>query len=77
MKRRVICLAALFLLAPTAQAVSIETVVIGNPGNANDDTGYGTVAYVYNMGKYEVTAGQYTGFLNVTARVDVHGLYNP
>ncbi len=71
------------LLVSTAQAVIIETVRVGNPGNSNDTeqmndgtTGYGGVDYVYNIGKYEVTAGQYTEFLNAVAAEDTYGLYN-
>jgi len=57
--------------------VVIDTVPVGNPGNANDATGYGAVDYAYNIGKYEVTAGQYTEFLNAVAATDAYGLYNP
>ncbi len=59
--------------------VVIETVAVGNPGNANDtyDDGYGGVDYVYNIGKFEVTAGQYTEFLNAVAATDTYELYNP
>jgi hypothetical protein len=32
---------------------------------------------VYNIGKFEVTAGQYTEFLNAVADEDTYGLYNP
>jgi len=58
--------------------VVIDTVLVGNPGNANDTEGdgYGGVAYTYNIGKYEVTAGQYTEFLNAVAASDSYGLYN-
>jgi sulfatase modifying factor 1 len=63
--------------------VVMETVPIGNPGNAGDtrypDGGvasFGAVSYAYNIGKYEVTAGQYTEFLNAVAGVDTFGLYN-
>jgi formylglycine-generating enzyme required for sulfatase activity len=57
--------------------VSIALVPVGNPGNANDPaTGYGRVDYAYNVGKYEVTAGEYTAFLNAVASVDTNGLYN-
>ena len=65
--------------------VDIETVRVGDPGNAGeqsrlasdgDKTHYGGVAYTYNIGKYEVTAGQYTDFLNNVAGVDPYGLYN-
>jgi len=71
------------LLVVTASAVNIETVPVGSPGNApdtevmNDGTsGYGTVGYTYNIGKYEVTAGQYCEFLNAVAKTDTYGLYN-
>ena len=62
----------------TAQAAYIETVAIGNTGNAADThgSGYGAVNYAYNMGKYEVTAGQYTEFLNAVAATDTYGLYD-
>ncbi len=63
---------------------SLETVPIGNANNTADrrimtdrTTGYGSVGYDYNVGKYEVTAGQYTEFLNKVAGVDTYGLYNP
>ncbi len=57
-------------------AAYIETVPVGNPGNAADSTGYGAVDYAYNIGTYEVTAGQYTEFLNAVAATDTYGLYN-
>jgi len=59
-------------------AVTIETVPVGNAGNAADSTGYGGVGYAYNIGKYDVTVGQYTAFLNAVAATDTYGLYgNP
>ncbi len=65
------------LLAGSAgAAITIDTVRVGNPGNAADTTGYGSVGYAYNIGKYEVTAGQYCEFLNAVARTDTYGLYN-
>ena len=78
MKRFVVGLAAIVvvLMAATAQAVDIETVPVGNLSNANDDTGYGGVDYAYNIGTYEVTAGQYRDFLNAVGGVDSYGLYN-
>jgi formylglycine-generating enzyme required for sulfatase activity len=57
--------------------VNIETVTIGDPGNAADTTGYGAVANVFAIGKYEVTIGQYTTFLNAVAATDPYALYNP
>ena len=56
--------------------IAIDTVPVGDPGNAADGTGYGTVGYNYNIGKYEVTAGQYTAFLNAVAATDTYALYN-
>lgn len=74
------------LLAGTAAAVNIATVPVSNPGNAGELSGAGAggsgpdaivggVAYTYNIGKYEVTAGQYTEFLNAVAATDTYGLY--
>jgi formylglycine-generating enzyme required for sulfatase activity len=59
-------------------AITIDTVTVGNPGNTADThgAGYGAVAYEYNIGKFEVTAGQYTEFLNKVATTDTYGLYN-
>jgi formylglycine-generating enzyme required for sulfatase activity len=61
-------------------AITIDTVTVGNPRNAADTRyetpGYGAVAYSYNIGKYEVTAGQYTAFLSAVAATDTYGLYN-
>jgi formylglycine-generating enzyme required for sulfatase activity len=37
---------------------------VGNPGNGPDDTGFGSVPYVYRISKYEVTNAQYAEFLN-------------
>ncbi|MBU0639894.1 MAG: SUMF1/EgtB/PvdO family nonheme iron enzyme [Planctomycetes bacterium] len=74
-------LAAVAVCVCTASAsadVVIDTVTVGNPGNANDThgDGYGGVDYVYNIGTYEVTAGQYTEFLNAVAGDDTYGLYS-
>lgn len=76
------------LLAESAVALNIETVRVGDPGNAGQWSGEsyggygpnricGAVDYIYNIGKYEVTAGQYTEFLNAVAATDTYGLYNP
>jgi formylglycine-generating enzyme required for sulfatase activity len=62
----------------TGQA-SLQFVPVGNPGNAADpSTGslYGSVGYTYQMGKYDVTVGQYVQFLNAVAKTDPYGLYN-
>ncbi len=59
---------------------SLETVMVGNPGNPADTQygAHGSVNDTYNIGKYEVTAGQYCEFLNAVAKnADPYGLYNP
>jgi len=73
----------LLCLGGIAQAITIETVPVGDLGNQADTevmldgtTGYGSVGYAYNIGKYEVTAGQYTAFLNAVAATDRYALYN-
>ena len=47
-----------------ANAFSIDFVTIGNPGNVADTTGnpnpVGSVAYTYNLGKYEVSRDMVT-----------------
>ena len=69
------------LLAAPAGAVSIDMVTVGNAGNANDTKGTpvgvtGAVAYDYQIGKYDVTIGQYAAFLNAVAATDTYSLYN-
>ncbi len=73
--------------AAGVQAVDIETVGVGDPGNAGEWSGEtyggsgpdricGAVDYLYRIGRFEVTAGQYTEFLNAVADDDTYGLYN-
>ncbi len=66
------------LSASVASAsITIPTVPIGNPGNAADaSTGFGSVAYTYNIGTTEVTNAQYTAFLNAVGATDPNTLYN-
>jgi formylglycine-generating enzyme required for sulfatase activity len=75
-----IAMAVLTVPMKTSGTVNIETVLVGNPGNAADTryapSGRGSVDYVYNVGKYEVTAGHYTTFLNAVASTDTYNLYN-
>lgn len=75
----------LLLSTQSVSAVNIEMVTVGNPGNAPDmrynldqrPEGYGAVNYVYQIGKYEITLGQYCEFLNAVAKPDdLHDLYN-
>jgi len=78
---RMMCVAAIVAALGSAAVadVNIETVPVGNAGNANDThgAGYGGVAYAYNIGKYEVTAGQYAEFLNAVAATATYSLYDP
>lgn len=65
----------------SAEAVTIDLVPVGNAGNAPDirynNISFGSVDHAYQIGKYEVTAGQYSAFLNAVAKGDPNGLYNP
>jgi formylglycine-generating enzyme len=85
MKRTNACLAILIVacLAPSTSAVTIDTVPIGNPGNAPDarylnrtQPNLGSVAKSFNIGKTEVTNAQYVEFLNAVAASDTYGLFN-
>jgi sulfatase modifying factor 1 len=70
---------AIIFAASSIQAITIDMVPVGNPGNAPDilfSFAIGSVAYKYQIGKYEITAGQYTEFLNAVAKDDPNGLYN-
>ena len=70
---------ACLLAAPAfAGRVNYEMVPVGDPGNASSSSGYGAVNYSYQIGKYEVTIGQFTAFLNAVAKDDpYHIYYNP
>lgn len=80
--RAILTLSALLLPATPvfAELVNYEMVTVGNPGNANDTVGqgYGGVAYEYQIGKYPVTIGQYTAFLNAVDPdgTNLNGIYN-
>ena len=79
--KRILAIAAIALpgLGSLARAdITTETVKVGNVGNTADPaTGRGSIGYAYNIGKYEVTAGEYGAFLNAVAKTDTYGLYNP
>ena len=72
---------------PAQAAITIDTVAVGNAGNAGELSGAGagiwpdricgSVGYNYNIGKYEVTAGQYTDVPQRRGEAtDTYGLYN-
>jgi formylglycine-generating enzyme required for sulfatase activity len=70
---------AYLVATPTlADTITYDMVTVGNPGNANDTggSGIGAVAYSYQIGKYDVTIGQYAAFLNAVAATDTYSLYN-
>ena len=73
-------LAALLALIvlPAHAAVNIDYVTVGDLGNANDSTGFGAVAYSYQIGKYEITNAQYAEFLNAgdPNGTNPNGIYN-
>jgi len=63
---------ACLMVAPAgAVSITYQEVTVGNSGNANDN-----VAYDYQIGKYAVTIGQYTAFLNAVAVTDTYSLYD-
>jgi formylglycine-generating enzyme required for sulfatase activity len=78
MKTNIITAALLAALAvPASAIVNIDWVTVGNAGNTAESwTGYGAVNYTYNIGKHEVTIGQYAEFLNAAAQSDPYGLWH-
>ena len=76
-------LVAILLAAGGAMAdITIDTVPVGNPGNADDTRyatwGYGAVDYDFNIGTCEVSNAEYTKFVNVVDGdgSDPYDLYN-
>ena len=62
-------LAIAFCWAASLPAITMDTVPVGN-------TGSGFVNYAFSIGKFEVTVGQYTEFLNAVAASDTYNLYS-
>ena len=67
----------------TVTSYSAHLVIVGDRAVAarvvalDNTTGYGSVAYDYKMGAYDVTVAQYVAFLNAVATTaDTYGLYN-
>jgi sulfatase modifying factor 1 len=69
-------LTSVSLVSSASAVVSIDYVSVGNAGNAADSTGYGSVAYNYQIAKNETTIGQYAEFLNAAAKSDPYALYS-
>jgi formylglycine-generating enzyme len=63
---------------------TMEFVTVGDPGNpanmivkkGDESTGYGSVDYIFRIGKYETTNQQYSDFLNAVAASDPNALYD-
>ncbi len=68
--------AAVFSFGSGGNQFNMEFVTVGNAGNGTDTAGLGRVDYNYQIGKYDVTIGQYTAFLNAVATTDTYSLYN-
>lgn len=69
---------AVFGRSPLESVTPMEFGLVGNPDNPPDAvTNSGSVGYLYEIGKYEVTNAQYCEFLNAVAtNKDPHHLYN-
>jgi formylglycine-generating enzyme required for sulfatase activity len=59
-----------------ASALELEWVLVSDPGNPPDRTGYGAVSYAFQISKTEVTLAQYAEFLNAVAATDPHNLWS-
>ncbi len=72
-----ILLALIFVLTCSAvPALEIDWVLVDDPNNEADETGFGKVDYSYLIGMYEITNQQYGEFLNAVAKEDTYSLYN-
>ena len=69
------------LLSPARShaLVNIDFVTVGDPGNAPDqaydEPAFGSVGYVYSIGKFEVSLHEYTAFLNAVAATDPFNVF--
>ena len=84
-KRSLVVIVALAAVSSAVEAdvfnmpagqTSLQFVTVGDPGNAPDTNGLGSVAYAYNIGTYDITSAQYCAMLNAVAATDPYGLYN-
>jgi formylglycine-generating enzyme required for sulfatase activity len=64
------------LITSASASITMDWVNVGNPGNVADTTGYGAVAYAYQIGKHEVTNSQYGAFLNAKGASNSGAIYN-
>lgn len=66
----------LLAVAAVAHAAVPVTVTVTNAGNTADTTGFGAVAYPYQIGKFEVNQAEYCEFLNGAAKTNHYNLYD-
>jgi formylglycine-generating enzyme required for sulfatase activity len=59
-----VALAGSFVASAHAAPIALNMVTVGNPGNANDVTGFGAVPYEFRIMAYEWTNAEYVTFLN-------------
>jgi sulfatase modifying factor 1 len=76
-KTLISCAATIALISTASATVTMDWVTVGNANNAADTlTGYGSVGYAYQIGKYEVTNAQYGAFLNAKGQSNTNNIYN-
>jgi len=56
--------------------INMDFVNVGYAGNTADDSGYGAVAYKYQIGKYEVTAAQWAAVQTADPNVGNAGYWS-
>lgn len=56
-------------------SIGVNFLLVSDTNNSADYTGFGSVAYEFYIGKYEVTNSEYVEFLNSVAVNDANGLY--
>lgn len=64
-------IATIYNILNLSNLVSIENI-----NNNNDNYNRGSVSYIYQIGKYEVTNNEYVEFLNAIAKTDTYNTYN-
>lgn len=52
-----------------------QFVSVGDPNNIADTNGLGSISYVFEIGKTEITNSQYVQFLNAIAKTDTNGIF--
>jgi formylglycine-generating enzyme required for sulfatase activity len=64
-------------IATASNPLSLDNyVTVGDTNNSNDSTGYGSVAYSYQLCKYLLSNDEYCAFLNAKAASDPNALYS-